>query len=278
MDKKLKLPAMPSAVRVINDAELKRLKRLNGALWCTRAQVCHTCQGQGWFRSKVGDEIVEYECNCTEQMLMSLWFANAGLGDEQQRASWDQLKSIDLDAAEAAALYAQDCENNMARGRGLFLIGKEYGTGKTLLTTLVLKWFMAHGFDAQFFLFPSLLSAFSDGWDNPEDKDWFRQRAISSPFLVIDDIGKEADSRRNTAIMEAFEMVVQSRANQGLPTILSTNLTLDQVKNRYGGHILSRLAGYSEVIEMGGTDFRPEHDKIKGENVENGLVSPVRWK
>lgn len=277
MTERLKLPPLPTAARVITDFELARLKKKNASIWCSRSQQCQTCKGAGWFTSFENDSIVEYDCDCLNQMILSLWFANAGLANDQMRASWQDILAVDPAAEKIASGYVDDIEANVSRGRGLILQGSA-GIGKTLLATLVLKWGMAHGFDGQFFLFPSFLDAYAAGWDNSEDRDWFYQKAGSTPLLVIDDVGKEADSRSGSSIMESFEIVIQNRVNAGLPTILSTNLTPQQLQNRYGGHIFSRLNGYADLIEMSGEDFRPMHNGVKATKAEHNFVSPVRWK
>lgn len=274
MPNRQQLPPNPPNVRIITDSELDRLKRKNQNLWHSRNQTCFTCGGKGWFKSRLDGEVVDFDCNCLEQMILSLWFTNAGLGAEYQKVSWDNLETVSVEAAEAVLDYIENSRQYVSQGKGLIFHGSP-GTGKTLLATLMLKSLMVKGFEGQFFVFTQMLDAFAQGWSDQEDRDWFYKKAATCPILVIDDIGQEANSRKDSPIMEAFDIVVQNRINSGLPTFITTNLTADQIEKKYKKHIFSRLTGSSKFIEMNGNDFRPQLNERKDQDFD--ITYPLRW-
>ena len=275
MSERLTLPPNPPTVRIITDPELERLRRKNQSLWCSRSQTCLTCGGKGWFKTLVEGEVVEYNCNCLEQMILSLWFTNAGIGVDYQKKSWSDLKAVDVEAAQAALEYLENCHANVSNGRGLILYGSN-GVGKTLLATLILKGLMVNGFDGYFFPFTRMLDAFAEGWSDAEDRDWFYKKAASCQVLIIDDIGIESENRSKSSVIDGLDIVIQNRINSGLPTLMTTNLRPEQLEQKYKKHIISRLTGSSDFICMTGKDFRATmSEEMKNKNPE--IVEPLRW-
>lgn len=72
-------------------------------------------------------------------------------------------------------------------------------------------------------------------------------------FLFIDDIGSETTS---DFVIELLYLLVNRRYEKELRTVFSTNLSLDEFKNRYGDRILSRIGEMCILFEMKGEDRR----------------------
>lgn len=252
---RLKMPPLNPAVRLISNSELELLKSRNPSLWCTKAQRCHTCGGRGWFLGYTPDrDVAEYDCSCIDQMILHLWLLNSGIDWEGQRLSWGDVTHVDVSVMQQIADYIDEVSVNVSSGRGLVLYG-ETGVGKTLLAWLILKRILANGYSGHFFTFTSFLDAFAAGWGDKEERDWFHRTAMNTEVLVLDDVGRESKNRSG-AVMDSVDVVIQARINAARPTIITTNLTPDQVKDGYGGPIFSRLAGGSEFIRLFGSDFR----------------------
>lgn len=75
----------------------------------------------------------------------------------------------------------------------------------------------------------------------------------TADLLVIDDLGMEPKSSY-TATM--FHNIVDTRLMRRLPTIVSTNLTEEEIGERYAQRFLSRLLGYFDPLEFVGSDYR----------------------
>jgi len=87
--------------------------------------------------------------------------------------------------------------------------------------------------------------------DEDADKFTIQQRA-SEDLLFIDDFGRETDSAR--ARRQYFELLNIRYANL-LPTLISTNLSLEQIATHMNEAIASRFQEY-QIIEFGGADLR----------------------
>lgn len=72
-------------------------------------------------------------------------------------------------------------------------------------------------------------------------------------LLILDDLGMEPQSSYITAMLHN---VVDTRLMRGLPTIISTNLTEEEIGRRYAERFLSRLLGYFDPLEFVGSDHR----------------------
>lgn len=81
----------------------------------------------------------------------------------------------------------------------------------------------------------------------------FCDAVCSCDLLVLDDLGAE----HNTATTRTFlYTIVNSRIMSGLPTIISTNLSVPELSERYSDAVYSRLSGDYTPIRFCGTDIR----------------------
>lgn len=272
---RLKMQPLNPAVRLISNTELERLKTRDTSLWCTKSQPCRVCTGKGWFLGYTASrEIAEFDCSCIDQMVMHLWLLNAGINWEGQRLSWGDVTHVDVSVMQQIADYIDDVPFNVTSGRGLVLYG-DTGVGKTLLALLILKRILSLGYTGHFFTFTSFLDDFAAGWSSKDERDWFHRTAMTTQVLVIDDVGRE-HKNRSGAVMDSVDVVIQARINASLPTIITTNLTPERLKDGYGGPIFSRLVGGSEFIRLFGADFRnTDLGERTRQEYRQGITRPV---
>lgn len=83
----------------------------------------------------------------------------------------------------------------------------------------------------------------------------------NAPVLVLDDLGVERPSE--WALATIFE-IIDRRYTEERPLWCSSNLNLEELAQRLGDRITSRIAGMCEVYEMAGEDRRPTEPKITG--------------
>ncbi len=77
-------------------------------------------------------------------------------------------------------------------------------------------------------------------------------------LLILDDLGTEMTTQFTTSALYAL---VNSRMLAGLPTIVSTNLTTAEIRERYTPQIASRLLGGFELLVFAGSDIRMRKNK-----------------
>lgn len=76
---------------------------------------------------------------------------------------------------------------------------------------------------------------------------------IGADLLILDDLGAEFQSPYATS---ALYNLLNSRICRGVPTIISSNLSLAEIKNRYPESIASRIIGTFSPVEFIGDDVR----------------------
>jgi len=76
---------------------------------------------------------------------------------------------------------------------------------------------------------------------------------LTCDLLILDDLGAEFDS---SFYVSTVYNIINTRLNCGLPTIISTNLTLKELESRYSERFASRIAGYYGKLEFLGNDVR----------------------
>lgn len=131
------------------------------------------------------------------------------------------------------------------------------GTGKTHLAVAYLREeVLTHGIDHCLFvdaveLLLSLRDSFRD--DASVNERDIIYRYSRKPFLVLDDLGAEkvSDYTRQT-----LYLIINQRYGNEMPTIITSNLTLDEVGGIYGDRLASRIAGMGPELALAGKDRR----------------------
>ena len=111
------------------------------------------------------------------------------------------------------------------------------------------------GWDARLVTAKALLDAVKAEWDGGERGTIYRAERYR--LLALDDLGVE---RPTEWAMETITGLIDARVASGLPTIVTSNFSLGELRDRWGGmpgmRIASRLGGACERIQMGGGDRR----------------------
>ena len=89
----------------------------------------------------------------------------------------------------------------------------------------------------------------------------FEPMVLECDLLVIDDLGAEFSTQFTNA---ALYNIINTRINSGLPTIISTNLNMKDLEERYTRRVSSRLIGEYAVINFIGEDVRQLKSELSG--------------
>lgn len=168
--------------------------------------------------------------------------------------NWDADKFPN--AYEICLRYAKNFETASKDGMGLILTGNA-GTGKTHLASAISNYLMDDLIPVKFGTFADLLDSLKESFHT--DKTQKIVKALGEvPLLVIDDLGKEKYTDWSSQVL--FQ-VIDKRYNKELPTIITTNLSMEELRRRIGDPIMSRLIETSYGIVMEGENYRYAHGK-----------------
>ena len=80
--------------------------------------------------------------------------------------------------------------------------------------------------------------------------------ARQCPRLFLDDVGIQGDARDSNFRTEEIGKLLRVRHDRGLPTWITSNLSWEQFRKRYGEAVASRLTERALLVRMAGSDRR----------------------
>lgn len=148
--------------------------------------------------------------------------------------------------------YCKSLEQHFMDGWGLFFWGKN-STGKTYASTGLLKFVVSRGYTAFCVVADELKLAFLQKRD--EDRETTLSRVLTVDFLLIEDLGKEYSASSGFAELH-LENLLRHRSRELLPTIITTNLSPAEFKERYRQSTAAIALESMIAVEVKGPDWR----------------------
>lgn len=130
------------------------------------------------------------------------------------------------------------------------------GLGKTFLSNCIANEILKSGKTVLYQTAPVLLDAIIDYRFGKTDN-FIYQNILNADLLIIDDLGTEnLNSIKFTELFNVINTRLLNQNNHVTKTIISTNLSLNNLFNTYDERIFSRLAGYYNICRFYGDDLR----------------------
>ncbi len=126
------------------------------------------------------------------------------------------------------------------------------GLGKTHLTLAMVSELIEKGFDVVYGSAFNLLSEIETEHFTYNGNDTHNM-LLSCDLLVIDDLGSEFTS---SYIQSVVLNIINTRMLSKRPTVISTNLSMTQIEDRYTPRVVSRLIGNFTAKKFFGADIR----------------------
>lgn len=214
---------------------------------------CPDCQDTGY----IGRE----KCHCFRQAEISPLYEQSGIQDLLKQNNFSLL-SYEYYRGEALALFqnaVKTCQsfikNFNSDYHNLFFYGT-VGTGKSFLSCCVAKELMDQGHSVIYFGATGLFDLLSNAAFHTKDREE-RQNAYSDLYrcdlLIIDDLGTELTNQFTSS--QLFSLLNERHLGKK-STLISTNFTLAQLRDRYSDRIFSRITSNFEVCRLAGEDIR----------------------
>lgn len=177
-------------------------------------------------------------------------------------SDWDEaVRASRLRKAGLRGVYADaECDlgahayERAAKGMGTYFHGLP-GRGKTYAAAAAVRLALRDGVKAKLTTSKALLDAIRADFDGADRG--ALAYAQTYGLLALDDLGVEKPTEW---AVETITDLIDARVAAGLPTIVTSNYSLGELRDRYGGmggmRIASRLAGACERIEVTGADRR----------------------
>ncbi len=217
---------------------------------------CEKCNDTGYTEKGM--------CDCMKRALIMASYESSGLGGLMKQQTFE---SFSLDYYRHNAENYEKMKHNFEYIKSfsedfstekcvnIAMFGKT-GLGKTHLSTAAAKAIIDKGFDV---LYVSTLGMISDfekerfgsGYSDTEVDNLGRY--YNCDLLILDDVGTEVTNQFTASVLYN---VINTRLSKAKSTVISTNLTRDELRSRYWDRIASRIFGEYIPLVFEGTDVR----------------------
>ena len=202
-------------------------------------------------------------CACLKELIIRGRIEASAMGNLIDRQSFD---NFDLERYAYDKKVYEKMKANLAAAKNyvrdfakkqenLLLIGST-GTGKTHISTAIAGALIHAGYDVIYDSTQNIISDFeADRFrSNYGREDTKSDKYLDCRLLIIDDLGTEFT---NSFTVSTLYNLLNTRQNRGLATVISTNLSPEELAKKYEDRIYSRIIGSGcKVLAFYGKDGR----------------------
>ncbi|MBP3204382.1 MAG: ATP-binding protein [Lachnospiraceae bacterium] len=219
---------------------------------------CAACKDTGYLNDTV---YPKQKCSCMHQKEIALLYAQSQIQELIAKENFSTLsyayyKGEDLDRFRGAVKISEDFVQNFEHDyHNLFFYGT-VGTGKSFLSGCIANELLQQGHFVLYFssirLFEQLANyTFANNERQPLSD--LQNDIHNCDLLIIDDLGTEmTNSFTSTQLFNCLN----ERHLRHKATIISTNLSLEELQDRYSDRVFSRITGNYILCKLSGQDIR----------------------
>ncbi len=234
-------------------ALLKKYKRKESDFLPT--YDCNRCKDEGFIDKKM--------CTCLKKLIANAQKEQYALGDLLERENFkhfdETLFSNDKNIAKHSTVTqrdvvllhkerAEEFVHTFPNGDSLLFIG-DTGLGKTYLCNCIAADLLEEGFFVSYYSHVALNTLFKENFSFQKSVEIAEQYAdlFQVDLLIIDDLLEQAT---DSAVAELFALLDHRLATRK-STIVTTNLSFEQIEEVFGNRIRSRLSTYKKFSFYG---------------------------
>ncbi len=225
--------------------------------------TCPDCQDTGYIDGK--------KCSCLEKEIVNFLYSQSNLKDilDYENFSHFNLEYYPDDyTEEATGLTPRDNIRNVLSAvrafiknfsteSGNLLLYGNTGVGKTFLTNCIAKELLDKSYTVVYLtsvkLFDILETNKFDKEISRTEKEASLSYILASDLLIIDDLGTELN---NSFTSSQLYHCIDTRLTRHCSTIISTNLSFDDLREHYSERIFSRITSNYTLLKITGDDIR----------------------
>ena len=223
----------------------------HGPDWLDPIVSCPRCGDSGIYGGGV--------CACLKRLYNAELTRDVGVLLKNGDESFEKFDLSLYDGEDRARMknvleFARKYAERFPEGPANLLFQGGTGLGKTFLSACVARVVADKGFSVCYDSASAVIASFEEQkFDRSEEADARVRRMLSCDLMILDDLGTEmatpfADS--------ALYTLINTRLYEQKKTIISTNLSYDELERRYTAQIFSRLRGSFERLRFYGQDIR----------------------
>lgn len=221
---------------------------------------CPHCKDTGYIDNK--------KCSCFRRTEIELIYEQSHIKnllktDNFNSLSYDFYEGEDLERFQKAVIECQKFVKNFQSDyHNLFFYGT-VGTGKSFLSSCIAKELIDQGKLVIYFSATQLFDALSKSTfdkDSKEAASGIYEDIYACDLLIIDDLGTELT---NAFVSSQLFSCLNNRHLRKKATIITTNLSLEELRDRYSDRIFSRITSNYGMCKLTGRDIRVTKKLLK---------------
>lgn len=214
---------------------------------------CMDCKDSGYINGE--------KCHCFRRQMITLLYEQSGIQDMLDEnnfstLSYEYYEGEDLENFKAAAASCQQFVNDFPSPCSNLLLYGTVGTGKSFLSGCIAKALLDKGYSVIYFSAVKLFDMLSDYSFDYKNKDSLYnpyEDLYNCDLVIIDDLGTEI---ANNFVTSKLFNCLNERQLRKKSTIISSNLSLEELKHLYSDRIFSRVTANYIFRKLSGPDVR----------------------
>lgn len=234
---------------------------------------CPICKDTGYIQNEHSASSL---CSCLKQKLLDISYNKSNISNlEKENFSTFNLNvfpdkpdsekyKIDISPRQNMLIIKEKClefveKFDDPKTHNLLFTGNT-GLGKTFMSNCIANELIKKGKNVLYQTAPVLLETVIDNKMNKyknSTQDVFYKNVLESDLLIIDDLGTEClNSMKLSELFTILNTRLLNLSNHVTKTIISTNLSINNIFKNYEERIGSRIAGYYDIYYFFGNDLR----------------------
>lgn len=215
--------------------------------------TCPDCKDTGYIGSST--------CHCFIKQVTEFLYDQSNIRDYLSEnnfstLSFDYYEGEDLMRFKRAVDASHALVDNFENEKTNILFFGTVGTGKSFLSGCIAHDLIEKGYSCIYFSAINLFEQISKYTFNSSSKEELynlHDYLYNCDCLIIDDLGTE---NSNSFVASQLFSLINERNLRKRSTIISTNLSLEDIRDRYTDRILSRTVSSFNVFRLSGKDIR----------------------
>jgi len=234
---------------------------------------CKICKDTGYF---LDNNYRTLMCNCLKQQILNISYNKSNLSNlkKENFLTFNENKfsdevdyskyKVNISPRKNIINIKQKCLNfvenfDNPNTKNLLFTGNT-GLGKTFMSNAIANELLQRGKSVLYQTAPVLLETIIDNKMNKyktSSQDLFYKSVLDADLLIIDDLGTEClNSMKLSELFTILNTRLLNLNSKITKTIISTNLSIDNIFKIYEERIGSRIAGYYDIYYFFGEDLR----------------------
>ena len=216
--------------------------------------ACSKCRDTGFVENE--------KCGCMQARIIEILYDQSNIKEILQRENFrfyttkyyscvplpDRNGESPFSIAEKACQHAWDFVHHFADSSDNLFITGATGTGKTFLSNCIAAEILNAGYSVIYLSAVRLFDILADeafGRTDPLSRSRDEMHLYTCDLLIIDDLGTEIT---NSFIQSSLFHCINERLLRNRHTIISTNLSIEQISYHYSERVFSRIIDRKSVV------------------------------